>query len=135
MLTEIEPAVIAEARTDPVRCERLRRYFGSTVTPVFACGAAPFDPAAARILATNRVPGYAPHDDTTVVTVSPTAAMTYGHQPAAAATAAAASTRVSACRRPTSCNPMGAAPTTPAGTDTAGCPERLNGNVAANAPQ
>ncbi len=44
----------------------LRRWFSGHVLPAFASRVLPFDPAAARVLATLRVPEHAPFDDALV---------------------------------------------------------------------
>lgn len=62
-LAEIERGVIAKERTDPAQGQHLRRWFDSKVLPVFAHRTLAFDFAAARILATYRVPEHAPYDD------------------------------------------------------------------------
>jgi predicted nucleic acid-binding protein len=69
-LAEIERGVIAKERTDPAQGEHLRRWFDSKVLPVFAYRTLAFDLAAARTLATYRVPEHAPYDDALIAAVA-----------------------------------------------------------------
>ena len=72
-LAEIERGVIAKERTDPTQGEHLRRWFDTKVLPVFARRTLPFDLAAARILATYRVPDHSPYDDALIAAVAQSA--------------------------------------------------------------
>lgn len=69
-LAEIERGVIAKERADPAQGEHLRRWFDSKVLPVFVHRTLPFDLAAARALATYRVPEHAPYDDALIAAVA-----------------------------------------------------------------
>ena len=69
-VAEIERGVIAKERTDPSQGEHLRRWFDNKVLPVFARRTLPFDLAAARILATYRVPEHSPYDDALIAAVA-----------------------------------------------------------------
>ncbi|ETZ38112.1 PIN domain-containing protein [Mycobacterium intracellulare] len=69
-LAEIERGVIVKERTDPTQGQHLRRWFDSKVLPVFASRTLAFDFAAARILATYRVPEHAPYDDALIAAVA-----------------------------------------------------------------
>lgn len=75
-ISEIERGVIAKERTDPAQGEVLRRWFEYRVLPAFAGRVLPFDLAAARILATYRVPEHAPLDDALIGAVAQAAEMT-----------------------------------------------------------
>jgi len=75
-ISEIERGVIAKERTDPAQGDVLRRWFEERVLPAFAGRVLPFDLAAARILATYRVPEYAPLDDALIGAVAQAAEMT-----------------------------------------------------------
>lgn len=72
-LAEIERGVISKERTDPTQGEHLRRWFDTKVLPVFARRTLPFDLAAARILATYRVPEHSPYDDALIAAVAQSA--------------------------------------------------------------
>lgn len=69
-LAEIERGVIVKERTDPTQGQHLRRWFDGKVLPVFASRTLAFDLAAARILATYRVPERAPYDDALIAAVA-----------------------------------------------------------------
>ena len=69
-LAEIERGVLAKERTDPAQGEHLRRWFDNKVLPVFASRTLAFDLAAARTLATYRVPEHAPYDDALIAAVA-----------------------------------------------------------------
>ena len=69
-LAEIERGVIAKERTDPAQGGHLRRWFDHKVLPTFTRRTLPFDLAAARILATYRVPEHAPYDDALIAAVA-----------------------------------------------------------------
>lgn len=69
-IAEIERGVIAKQRSDASQGEILRRWFDQHVLPAFADRVLPFDLAAARILATYRVPEHAPFDDALIAAVS-----------------------------------------------------------------
>ncbi len=72
-LAEIERGVIAKERSDPAQGEHLRRWFDNQVLRVFAHRTLAFDLAAARTLATYRVPEHAPYDDALIAAVAQTA--------------------------------------------------------------
>lgn len=74
-ISEIERGVIAKERSDSAQGEVLRRWFEERVLPTFAGRVLPFDLAAARILATYRVPEYAPLDDALIGAVAQVAEM------------------------------------------------------------
>lgn len=61
-ISEIERGIIAKERNDPSQGEVLRRWFEESVLSAFAGRVLPFDLAAARVLATYRVPEHAPLD-------------------------------------------------------------------------
>lgn len=63
-------------RSDHAQGEVLRRWFEQQVLPAFAERVLPFDLAAARMLATYRVPEYAPLDDALIAAVAQGAGMT-----------------------------------------------------------
>ncbi len=69
-LAEIERGVIAKERTDPAQGAHLRRWFDVKVLSVFAHRTLAFDVAAARALATYRVPEHAPLDDALIAAVA-----------------------------------------------------------------
>ncbi|MBX9979387.1 MAG: PIN domain-containing protein [Mycobacterium gordonae] len=69
-LAEIERGVIVKERSDPTQGQHLRRWFDGKVLPVFASRTLAFDFAAARILATYRVPEHAPYDDALIAAVA-----------------------------------------------------------------
>lgn len=69
-ISEIERGVTSRERTDPAQGEVLRRWFEERVLPAFADRVLPFDLAAARILATYRVPEHAPLDDALIAAVA-----------------------------------------------------------------
>lgn len=75
-VAEIERGVVAKERSDPAQGEVLRRWFDDRVLPAFAGRVLPFDLAAARILATYRVPERAPLDDALIAAVAQAAGMT-----------------------------------------------------------
>ncbi len=62
-VAEIERGVVAKERQDPGQGAVLRRWFEERVLPAFQGRVLPFDLAAARVLATYRVPEHAPLDD------------------------------------------------------------------------
>ncbi len=62
-VAEIERGVAAKERADSTQGAVLRRWFEENVLPAFADRILSFDLAAARILATYRVPEHAPYDD------------------------------------------------------------------------
>jgi predicted nucleic acid-binding protein len=72
-LAEIERGVINKERSDPAQGEHLRRWFDNKVLRVFANRTLAFDLAAARKLATYRVPEHAPYDDALIAAVAQTA--------------------------------------------------------------
>jgi len=69
-IAEIERGVVARERSDAAQGEVLRRWFMNHVLPAFADRVLPFDLAAARILATYRVPEHAPLDDALIAAVA-----------------------------------------------------------------
>lgn len=75
-MAEIERGVVAKERSDPPQGEILRRWFQDHVLPAFAGRVLPFDLAAARILATYRVPERAPLDDALTAAIAQAADMT-----------------------------------------------------------
>lgn len=75
-MAEIERGVVAKERSDPRQGEILRRWFEDRVLPAFADRVLPFGLAAARILATYRVPEHAPLDDALIAAVAQAAGMT-----------------------------------------------------------
>lgn len=75
-ITEIERGVIVKERTDPDQGDVLRRWFEERVLPAFAGRVLPFDLAAARILATYRVPEHASLDDALIAAIASTVEMT-----------------------------------------------------------
>ncbi|MFT4010246.1 MAG: PIN domain-containing protein [Nocardioidaceae bacterium] len=74
-MAEIERGVATKERSDPAQGEVLRRWFEDRVLPAFADRVLPFDLAAARILATYRVPEHAPLDDALIAAVAAAARM------------------------------------------------------------
>ncbi|MCF8571203.1 type II toxin-antitoxin system VapC family toxin [Gordonia sp. HY002] len=74
-VSEIERGVVAKERSDPSQGEVLRRWFEERVLPTFAGRVLPFDLAAARILASYRVPEHAPLDDALIGAVAQAAEM------------------------------------------------------------
>lgn len=74
-ISEIERGVIGRERTDPAQGAVLRRWFEERVLPAFADRVLPFDLAAARILATYRVPEHAPLDDPLIAAIAQAAGM------------------------------------------------------------
>lgn len=75
-ISELERGVIAKARSDPDQGVILRHWFDDRVLPAFAARVLPFDLAAARILATYRVPEHAPTDDALIAAIAQAADMT-----------------------------------------------------------
>ncbi|UWW08490.1 VapC toxin family PIN domain ribonuclease [Mycolicibacterium brumae] len=69
-LAEIERGVISKERTDSVQGEHLRRWFDDKVLRVFTRRTLAFDLAAARVLASYRVPEHAPYDDALIAAVA-----------------------------------------------------------------
>lgn len=69
-IAEIERSVVAKERSDPAQGEVLRRWFADRVLPAFADRVLPFDLAAARILATYRVPEHARLDDALIAAIA-----------------------------------------------------------------
>lgn len=70
-MAEVERGVVAKERSDPPQGEVLRRWFQDHVLPAFAGRVLPFDLAAARVLATYRVPEHAPLDDALIAAIRP----------------------------------------------------------------
>lgn len=75
-VAEIERGVATKERSDPAQGEILRRWFDERVLPTFADRVLPFDLAAARILATYRVPEHAPFDDALIAAIAQASDMT-----------------------------------------------------------
>ena len=75
-IAEIERGVVAKERSDPAQGEVLRRWFEAHVLTAFAGRVLPFDLAAARVLATYRVPEHAPLDDALIAAVAQARGMT-----------------------------------------------------------
>lgn len=69
-VAEIERGVAALERSDIEQGAVLRRWFSERVLPAFADRILPFDLAAARVLATYRVPEHAPLDDALIAAVA-----------------------------------------------------------------
>lgn len=69
-IAEIERGVVVRERTDPPQGAALRRWFEENVLPTFAERTLPFDLAAARVLATYRVPDHAPLGDALIAAVA-----------------------------------------------------------------
>jgi predicted nucleic acid-binding protein len=65
-IAEIERGIAAKEREDAAQGTILRRWFEENVLPAFAERVAPFELAAARVLATFRVPEHAPLDDAVI---------------------------------------------------------------------
>lgn len=75
-IAEIERGVVSIERSDPEQGEILRRWLVDHVLPAFAGRVLPFDLAAARVLATYRVPEHAPLDDAMIAAVAQSAGLT-----------------------------------------------------------
>jgi predicted nucleic acid-binding protein len=75
-IAEIERGVVAKERVDPEQGGVLRRWFEDRLLPAFEGRVLPFDLAAARVLATFRVPEHAPLDDALIAAVAHTGGMT-----------------------------------------------------------
>lgn len=75
-IAEIERGVVSRERSDAPQGTVLRRWFDNHVLPTFAGRILPFDLAAARILATYRVPEHAPFDDALIAAIAQSAHMT-----------------------------------------------------------
>jgi predicted nucleic acid-binding protein len=75
-IAEIERGVVAKERSDAQQGSVLRRWFDRNVLPSFEGRVLPFDLAAARIVATYRVPEHAPFDDALIAAVAQAAGMT-----------------------------------------------------------
>lgn len=75
-ISKIERAVFGRERTDTAQGAVLRRWFEGHVLPAFAGRILPFDLAAARTLATFRVPEHAPLDDALIAAVAHASGMT-----------------------------------------------------------
>ncbi len=74
-IAEIELGVVAKERADAAQGAVLRRWFDDQVLPTFAGRVLPFDVAAARILATYRIPEHAPFDHAFIAAVAESAEM------------------------------------------------------------
>ncbi len=75
-IAELERGVVATERTDPDQGAVLRRWFEEQVLPTFGGRVLPFDMAAARVLASYRVPEHAPFDDALIAAVAQAADLT-----------------------------------------------------------
>ncbi|MFT4229594.1 MAG: type II toxin-antitoxin system VapC family toxin [Microbacterium sp.] len=75
-IAEIERGVTAKERGDRSQGAILRLWFEDHVLPAFAGRVLPFDVAAARVLATYRVPEHTPLDDALIAAVAQAAQMT-----------------------------------------------------------
>lgn len=75
-IAEIERGVVAKERSDPEQGGILRQWFEERVLPAFADRVLPFDLAAARVLATYRVPAHAPYDDALIAAIAQSSEMT-----------------------------------------------------------
>ena len=69
-IAEIERGVVGKERTDTAQGVSLRRWFDERVLGAFAGRVLSFDLAAARRLATYRVPEHAPYDDALIAAVA-----------------------------------------------------------------
>lgn len=69
-VAEIERGVIAKERSDPPQGQVLRRWLEDRVLPAFTDRVLSFDLAAARVLATYRVPEHAPLDDALIAAIA-----------------------------------------------------------------
>lgn len=69
-VAEIERGVAAKERADAPQGAVLRAWFTDRILPAFADRVLPFDLAAARALATYRVPEHAPLDDALIAAVA-----------------------------------------------------------------
>lgn len=74
-IAEIERGVASRERSDPRQGEVLRRWFADRVLPAFSGRVLGFDLAAARVLATYRVPERAPLGDALIAAVARSAGM------------------------------------------------------------
>lgn len=74
-VAEIERGVATKERIDASQGAVLRRWLEDNVLPAFADRVLPFDLAAARILASYRVPEHAPFDDALIAAVAESARM------------------------------------------------------------
>lgn len=75
-VAEIERGVVQKERLDPPAGRVLRRWFELHVLPAFRDRVLPFDLAAARLLATYRVPEHAPFDDALIAATAQAHGMT-----------------------------------------------------------
>ncbi len=75
-IAEIERGVVGRERVDPAQGNILREWFEGHVLPAFTGRVLAFDLAAARILATYRVPEHAPFDDALIAAVAQAEEMT-----------------------------------------------------------
>lgn len=75
-VAEIERGVVAKERSDVCQGATLRQWFDDNVLPTFDGRVLSFDLAAARVLATYRVPEHAPLDDALIAAVAQSAGMT-----------------------------------------------------------
>ena len=75
-IAEIERSVVARERDDAPQGAVLRRWLEERVLPAFGTRVLPFDLAAARVLATYRVPEHAPLDDALTASIADAQGMT-----------------------------------------------------------
>jgi predicted nucleic acid-binding protein len=75
-IAEIELGIAVKERTDRAQGAVLRRWFEDRLLPGFAGRVLSFDLAAARILATYRVPDRAPLDDAVIAATAAAADLT-----------------------------------------------------------
>lgn len=75
-ISEIERGIVSKERSDAAQGEVLRRWFDGQVLPAFADRVLPFDLAAARVLASYRVPEHAPLDEALIAAIAQSAGMT-----------------------------------------------------------
>lgn len=74
-IAEIERGVAARERSDAAQGAILRRWFEDRVLPTFDGRVLPFDLAAARVLASYRVPEHASFDDALIAAVAASAGL------------------------------------------------------------
>ncbi len=75
-IAEIELGIAVKERSDPDQGAVLRRWFEDRLLPGFAGRVLPFDLAAARILATYRIPDRAPLHDAVIASTAKAANLT-----------------------------------------------------------
>lgn len=74
-IAELERGILAKERSDTAQGAVLRRWFEERVLPAFSGRVMPLDLAAARVLATFRVPEHAPLDDALTAAIAQAAGM------------------------------------------------------------